>query len=409
MNDISSLKEAASYVEDRILSSTLTVDSYISTENLLPNKAGAKSALSLPPNGSKLPAYKCDDILISNIRPYLKKIWFSNKDGGCSADVLVLRAKNGVDPKFLYYSLFRDDFFAHAMRGAKGTKMPRGDKSQILEFAIPKFSLERQRSIASVLSSIDAKIDCNIRINAELESIANMLYDYWFVQFNFPDANGKPYKTSGGEMVYNPSLKINIPADWNDGTLNDLGRIVGGSTPNTSIPNNFTSAGTPWITPYDLSANQGKKFITRGGQDVSDEGIKDASLKILPAGTVLLSSRAPIGYMAIARNEVTTNQGFKSFIPNDGFSTAYIYYTVNRSLKAIIQYSSGSTFKEVSGGVLKTVKIVLPASTVINSFTNSVSSIFRKQNELELENQQLSELRDWLLPMLMNGQVTVSQ
>jgi len=112
--------------------------------------------------------------------------------------------------------------------------------------------------------------------------------------------------------------------------------------------------------------------------------------------------------MAIARNELTTNQGFKSFIPSNGFSTAFIYYTVKGSLKTITQYASGSTFKEVSAGVLKTVKIVLPDSNIVDQFTESVASIFKRQDLLEQENQQLIQLRDWLLPLLMNGQVTVA-
>lgn len=147
--------------------------------------------------------------------------------------------------------------------------------------------------------------------------------------------------------------------------------------------------------------------VTRGALDVSDEGIKDASLKKYPAGTVLLSSRAPIGYMAIARTELTTNQGFKSFIPNKDYSTAFIYHTVKNSLKAITQYASGSTFKEVSAMVLKTVKISLPASNVVDQFSKSVEPIFKRQDLLEQENQHLTQLRDWLLLMLMNGQVTV--
>jgi type I restriction enzyme S subunit len=267
--------------------------------------------------------------------------------------------------------------------------------------------IETQTKIADALASLDAKIDCNNRINAELEAVAKMLYDYWFVQFDFPDANGKPYKSSGGEMVYNATLKREIPAGWKDGTLEDLGRIVGGSTPTTENPDNFTLNGTPWITPYDLSGNQGNKFITRGIQDVSDEGIKNASLKKHPAGTVLLSSRAPIGYMAIARNELTTNQGFKSFVPTSGYSTAFIYYTVQGSLKTITQYASGSTFKEISGAVLKTVKVCLPKSGVVEHFTNAVEPILKRQDLLERENQQLAQLRDWLLPLLMNGQVTI--
>jgi type I restriction enzyme S subunit len=237
--------------------------------------------------------------------------------------------------------------------------------------------------------------------------MAKTLYDYWFVQFDFPNANGKPYKTSGGKMVYNAELKRDVPEGWSDGTLEDLGQIVGGSTPTTTETDNFCKDGFPWITPNDLSSNQGKKFITRGGIDVSEIGIKSASLKKYPKGTVLLSSRAPVGYMAIARNELTTNQGFKSFIPNKGYSSAFIFYTVRLSLKVIIQYASGSTFKEVSGGVLKTVKILLPPEHLSKKYTESVSAIFARQDNLEQENKKLEAIRDWLLPMLMNGQVTV--
>lgn len=275
-----------------------------------------------------------------------------------------------------------------------------------IEFSFPPYGVQQQ--IAAVLTALDAKIDCNNRINAELEEISKTLYNYWFVQYDFPAANGKPYKSSGGKMVYNLTLKWKIPAMWRDGTLDELGQIVGGSTPSTTNPENFSTNGTPWITPNDLSANQGNKFITRGAQDASDEGVKDASLKKYPAGTVLLSSRAPIGYMAIARGDLTTNQGFKSFIPTKGYSTAFIYYTVKNSLKAITQYASGSTFKEVSAAVLKTVKVSLPPLTAVDQFSKSVDAIFKRQDLLEQENQHLTQLRDWLLPMLMNGQVKIS-
>ncbi|MBL0457861.1 restriction endonuclease subunit S [Aeromonas enteropelogenes] len=274
-----------------------------------------------------------------------------------------------------------------------------------LDLRLPDF--DDQVKAGDLLYLLNEKIEINKRINAELEAMAKTLYDYWFVQFDFPDANGKTYKTSGGKMVYNPIIKRDIPEGWEAGTLEDLGQIVGGSTPSTQSSENFTTEGTPWITPNDLSNNQGNKFISRGRQDVSTEGIKSASLKKYPAGTVLLSSRAPIGYMAISRNEVTTNQGFKSFIPNKGYSSEFIYYTVKNSLKAITQYASGSTFKEVSGGTLKTVKVVLPKMNVSDAFKKKVQSIFSKQDFIERENAQLTQLRDWLLPMLMNGQVTV--
>lgn len=277
---------------------------------------------------------------------------------------------------------------------------------RLLDFPlIPK---PKQDAIASVLETLDKKIELNNQINAELEAMAKMLYDYWFVQFDFPDVDGKPYKSSGGKMVYNKVLKREIPEGWENGDLDDIGQVVGGSTPSTRERNNFADIATPWITPNDLSKNQGNKFISRGAQDVTADGIKSASLKIYPTGTVLLSSRAPIGYMAIAQNPLTTNQGFKSFIPNKGYSTEFVYYSVENSLKAIEQYSSGSTFKEISGSVLKTVKTILPESKIVDDYTVKVADIFARQNNLELENQQLSSLRDWLLPMLMNGQVTVN-
>lgn len=265
-----------------------------------------------------------------------------------------------------------------------------------------------QKRIAAVLSTIDAKIELNNRINAELEAVAKTLYDYWFVQFDFPDKSGKPYKTSGGKMVWNKELKREIPEGWDCGSLSDLGNIVGGSTPSTDDPDNFAADGTPWITPKDLSNSNSYKFISRGELGVTAQGIKSASLKACPNGTVLLSSRAPIGYMSIARNPVTTNQGFKSFIPHKDYPSQFIYYTIKNSMKTIVQYASGSTFKEISGSVLKTVKICLPKGAVVYSYTQTVSSIFERQDLLEQENQHLSSLRDWLLPMLMNGQVKVN-
>lgn len=194
-----------------------------------------------------------------------------------------------------------------------------------LELLLPKYS--EQVKAGDFLFLLNQKIELNNRINAELEAMGKALYDYWFVQFDFPNENCKPYKSSGGRMAYNSALRREIPARWKAGTLDDLGRIVGGSTPSTKTPENFTTNGTPWITPNDLSENQGNKFITRGALDVSGEGVKAASLNKYPAGTVLLSSRAPIGYMAIARGELTTNQGFKSFIPTNGYSSAFVYYT----------------------------------------------------------------------------------
>ncbi len=352
----------------------------------------------------------CDanDIMIGRYGPPIFQIC-RGLTGAYNVALLKAKPKKCIDREYLYYFLKQDALFQYVDKLSARTGGQTGvDLVSLNKYPIrlPE-DIRDQHRLVSILSALDAKIECNNRINAELEAMAKTLYDYWFVQFNFPNHNGQPYKSAGGKMVYNPTLKRQIPEGWRDGTLDNLGQISGGSTPSTKNPQNFTTNGTPWITPKDLSDNQGNKFITRGSQDVSDEGIKNACLKKYPTGTVLLSSRAPIGYMAIARGELTTNQGFKSFVPTSGYSTPFIYYTVKNSLKAITQYATGSTFIEISGAVLKTVKICLPDSENVQRYTPAVESIFKRQNLLEQENQHLTQLRDWLLPMLMNGQLTV--
>ncbi len=288
-----------------------------------------------------------------------------------------------------------------------------------LDLLLPSY--KEQVSIGDFLYLIQEKIALNRRINSELEGMAKLLYDYWFVQYDFPLSAaqaaalgkprlaGQPYRTSGGKMVYDSQLKREIPKGWVVGSLNCLGEIVGGSTPSTKEDHFFSPQGTPWITPKDLSRNTGNKFITRGEVGVTDEGIKGASLTLLPAGTVLMSSRAPIGYTAIARNPVTTNQGFKSFVPSKGYSTEFIYYTLNHLMKTIEQNASGSTFKEVSGGTLKSIQTQLPEPSNLSEFSDLMQPIFSQQDNLERQNQELTTLRDWLLPMLMNGQVRVTE
>ncbi len=313
--------------------------------------------------------------------------------------------KELIDNDFLYYVL--KNYIHNLKKKSQGSVFDTINiKSfDLMEIDIPNYA--SQCDIASVLSVLDQKIELNNRINAELEAMAKTLYDYWFVQFDFPNEDGKPYKSSGGKMVYNNILKREIPVMFSEGGLDNLGQIVGGSTPDTKDCDNFCIKGVPWITPNDLSNNQGNKYISKGEKNVSDKGIKSASLKKYPLGTVLLTSRAPIGYMAIARKEFTTNQGFKSFIPNKGYPTDFVYFTIKNSLSIIIQFASGSTFKEISTTVLKTVPIVLPPLHIVKDFTNKIDSLTKQQNILEQECSELRNLRDWLLPMLMNGQVTV--
>ena len=186
-----------------------------------------------------------------------------------------------------------------------------------------------------------------------------------------------------------------------------MGTVVGGSTPSKAKPEYYTQNGIAWITPKDLSINK-KKFISRGENDITELGLQNSSASIMPTGTVLFSSRAPIGYIAIASGEVTTNQGFKSVIPKPEIGTAFIYYFLKHSLSVIEGMASGSTFKEVSGSIMKTVPAFIPDTKTLTYFNDFCASIFSQQLMLEKQNQALTSLRDNLLPKLMSGELDVS-
>jgi type I restriction enzyme S subunit len=361
------------------------------------------------------------DIVYSRRGDVTQKALIRDHENGffCGTGCLLLRPGKKIDPAFLTYYLSTKTYQSWIASQAVGATMPNLNTGILNRVSFCAPDKNDQERIAAVLTALDAKIELNNRVNAELEGMAKLLYDYWFVQFDFPmtaaqaaalgkpHLTGQPYRASGGEMIYNEALKREIPEGWASGNLEKLGKIIGGSTPSTEMPEYFSTDGTPWITPKDLSDNVGNRFIDRGAVGVTSEGIKAASLKLLPAGTVLMSSRAPIGYLAVARNTVTTNQGFKSFVPGSEFSTDYIYFTLDHFMKLIKANASGSTFKEISGGTLKAVQIHLPPVELVKNFTEFASSLSEQQSVLEQQNQELTRLRDWLLPMLMNGQVTI--
>ena len=224
MNKLSSI---AYYVTDKISSNDISLSEYVTTDCILQNKKGREVASNLPPQPCCLTRYQRGDILIANIRPYLKKVWFADIDGGASSDVLVFRAKEGHSPSFLYAVLLQDSFFDYVMQGAKGSKMPRGDKEQILRYEMPTLSCSEE-SIGTFFLNLDQKIRLNEQINQNLEAMAKQLYDYWFVQFDFPNEEGKPYKSSGGEMLWNEKLKRKIPVGWHCGNLFEIAVFTNG-------------------------------------------------------------------------------------------------------------------------------------------------------------------------------------
>lgn len=374
------LSDICEYRKGKVNTSNLTLKTYISTENMLPDKAGVVEANSLP-STTLVQEYKEHDTLVSNIRPYFKKVWQAKHDGGCSNDVLVFQGNLNVDKDFLYYILANDDFFAYSMATSKGTKMPRGDKKSIMQYELQLFDIKIQKKIVSILKLLDKKIELNNAINKNLERQAEALFHSLFVE--------------------------NVNPIWKDGVLSDLGTVVAGGTPSKTKPEYYSEKGIAWITPKDLSLNK-SKFISHGKIDISELGFSKSSAIKMPTGTVLFSSRAPIGYIAIAANEVTTNQGFKSIVPNENVGTAFMYNLLKFLLPTIEGIASGSTFKEISGAGMKSVPVVIPDNETIDKFNAFCTPIFQQQEVLEAENSRLVDIRDALLLKLMVGELNVS-
>lgn len=236
--------------------------------------------------------------------------------------------------------------------------------------------------------------------------MTKQLYDYWFVQFDFPDENGRSYKSSGGKMVWNEKLKRDIPISWETKLIDDVAEIYNGATPSTINELNY-GGDIVWITPKDLS-DQKQKFVYKGERNISQVGYDSCSTHLLPSNTILMSSRAPIGLLAIAKTELCTNQGFKSFVPKSGNTAIYLYYYLQHHIRQVEQLGTGTTFKEVSREDILKFPILKPSDNVLDLWEEMVSPLNDRQLEIQKENESLTKQRNELLPLLMNGQVLVN-
>lgn len=297
-------------------------------------------------------------------------------------DMVALRA----DPKIVYnkylLAVLRSfQIQEQILSTSVGDVIPHFKKSFFDQIMIPIPNMDIQKSIGDFYYTISEKTELNKKINDNLERQATAYFQELFV------ANANP--------------------NWKTGTISSLGTVIGGSTPSKAKPEYYTDNGIAWITPKDLSINK-SKFISHGETDITELGLKNSSASIMPEGTVLFSSRAPIGYIAISNGEVTTNQGFKSVVPKPEIGTAFVYFFLKNNLPTIEGAASGSTFKEVSGSTMKNVSAVIPDTGTLAKFNDFCSPLFNEQKNLEQENQHLASLRDTLLPKLMSGEIDVS-
>ncbi|MBK4779099.1 restriction endonuclease subunit S [Streptococcus lactarius] len=356
---------------------------------------------------SKFPVPQENDVLITAVGTIgeilvVKDPNFYFKDG----NLIWLRNINFdiIDIDYLYYFLKSDLF----QKTIKYNNIGAVQKALTIDFLktvkITLPSLDNQRKLISVLKSIDKKLKINNQINQELEAMAKILYDYWFVQFDFPDQNGKPYKSSGGKMVYNPELKREIPEGWGVAKIEDIAQTGSGGTPKSTNVSYYSNGEIPWINSGELE----QTVITSTSNFITEEGLNNSSAKLFPSGTILVAMYgATAGKVSFLTFEASTNQAICAIMLNDIRMRYYLKNVIEDLYQYLVKLSTGSARDNLSQDMIKNIKVVIPSNDILDRYYDFSNNIIKEITKKQQENEQLTQLRDWLLPMLMNGQVKV--
>lgn len=357
---------------------------------------------------------KNGDILYSEIRPknrryaYVKNIP-NIEDYVVSTKLMVLRNNSkSLNTDYLYHFLTHEGTINYLQKRAENRigSFPQitFDVLKTLQIWLP--DLTTQKSIAKVLSDLDAKIELNNKINRELEAMAKTLYDYWFVHFDFPDANGKPYKSSGGKMVYNAELKREIPEGWEVKKLSQIAKTGSGGTPLSTKREYYENGNIPWINSGEVN----EPWIVSTSNFITQKGRDNSSAKLFKRGTILMAMYgATAGKVSLIDLEACTNQAICGINPNEEFYKSYVKFGLEDLYKYLINLSSGSARDNLSQDKIKELRFIIPNDSLLMQFDKLVQPTMNKILTNLKQNQHLTALRDWLLPMLMNGQVTVRQ
>ena len=378
-----SLSDICYYAKEKIDVAMLDENTYISTENMTPNKAGITRASSLP-SITQTQAFFTGDVLVSNIRPYFKKIWFADFDGGCSNDVLVFRAKEGMSKRFLYYVLADDIFFDYSMATSKGTKMPRGDKTAIMKYEVPRFTYEKQEKIAGILTALDIKIKLNIDINDNLTEQARSIFQSWFIN----------YEPFGGAC----------PSDWKTATLGQIAVIKTDSWSPTKNPNVV-------VEYYSIPAFDEQHYPVF---EIASE-IK-SNKYILNSDSVMISKLNPNTKriwrpICLSTHPVCSTE-FIVYEAKKQEQRDYIYSILDSVpfFHHLCSHTTGSTNSRQRATPKSTLDftLCLPPDSVIEDFCQIVTPMYDLIASNIVENQLLAKARDSLLPRLMSGELDAS-
>ena len=348
------LSDICDFRKGKVEVENLNTKNYISTENMLPNKSGITDATSLP-NVSSTQEYKNGDVLVSNIRPYFKKIWQARYDGGCSNDVLVFVPKSTTDRDFLYYLLAYDDFFTYSMATSKGTKMPRGDKTSIMQYEVPMLDFCTQKKIASVLKSLDEKIELNNAINENLEQQAQAIYCDMFI------TNANP--------------------SWQLGRLSDLIAVRYGKNHKKLADGIYPVYGSGGIMRY------------------AEKPLYDKESVLIPRKGTLNN----VMYVNKPFWSVDTMFFTEMKLPN---VAKFVFHFVKS--KDLASLNAGSAVPSMTTDILNAMELSIPDANTLYKFENIVAPMYQAMQQNTQQSSKLAELRDSLLPRLMSGEIDVT-
>ncbi|MDD3416146.1 MAG: restriction endonuclease subunit S [Lachnospiraceae bacterium] len=373
------LNDVCSYVSERIGIDGLTLDNYISTENMISNKEGICKSSGLP----KINAvrYRKEDVLVSNIRPYFKKIWFADREGGCSSDVLNFRANENYNSKFLYYVLSDDEFFRYSVGTSRGTKMPRGDKAALLKYSVPKITIAEQERIVEILSIFDDKIELNKKINNNLLEQAVALFNQLI--------SGQQKNGCLGDYCSVKSGFAFKSSWWQDTGV----RVIKiGSINQDNLDLNSCS-----FVSED-KASLAADFITKGGDLlIAMTGATIGKFSMVPKTNEILLVNQRVGKFFLGSN------------PIDKLPFIYCQLKQDEIYNEVINRGQGSAQPNISAADIMSIPCVIPEKDMIDSFNSTTSHLFELIINNQSEKKQLEVLRNSLLPKLMSGELDVSE
>jgi type I restriction enzyme S subunit len=349
---------------------------------------------------------KKGDLLLTSEAPAGQvMLWMNDEKIVLSQRLFALRTKPDVYNKYLKYYLQSNIGQFEINKNTSGSTVF-GISAKMFDFIkinLPDY--DSQISIGDILYLIDSKIELNNRINAELEAMAKTLYDYWFVQFDFPDKNGKPYKTSGGKMVWNEELKREIPEGWEVKKIGKILKTSLGGTPSTKVKEYWENGKISWLNSGEIANFP----IIDSELKITEAAIKNSATDLLPKGSVMLSITRHLR-PSILGIDACANQSVIGILEKDDIKCYFLYPYLQNEIPRLMEMRSGAQQPHINKEIVDESFILLPnnETEILKKYNAQAGHFYESIINKAFQNQKLTELRDWLLPMLMNGQVKVN-